>query len=93
MAIYASIALQGKVIDGAYVIRQDVLSLLSAYVGDSIRGLLDAALPQLAYNTFCRSSELVTLQIDDVVTAPYADGRRHSILLRKNKVDQEERGR
>ena len=41
----------------------------------------------------CRRSELVTLRIDDVVTAPHGDGICFSILLYKGKVDQEARGR
>lgn len=61
-------------------------------MGDSIRELRDAALLQLAYDTLCRRSELVTLRIDDAVTAPHADGMHYSILLRKSKVDQEARG-
>ena len=48
---------------------------------------------QLAYDTLCRRSELVTLRMDDVVAAHHGDGMRHSILLRKSKVDQEARGR
>jgi site-specific recombinase XerD len=63
-----------------------MLHVLLASVGDSIRGLRDAVLLQLAYDTLCRRSELVTLRIDDVVAAPHADGMRHSILLRRSKV-------
>jgi site-specific recombinase XerD len=68
-----------------------MLNLLLANVGDSIRGLRDAALLQLTYDTLCRRSELVTLRIDDLV-APHTDGIRYYILLRKGKVDQEARG-
>jgi site-specific recombinase XerD len=83
----------GRSANQAYGIRQEMLHVLLAIVGDSIRGLRDAALLQLAYDTLCRRSELVTLRIDDVVAAPHADGMRYSILLRKSKVDQEARGR
>ncbi len=83
----------GKSANQAYGIRQDMLNLLLAHAGDSLRGLRDAALLQLAYDTLCRRSELVTLQINDVVTAPRGEEIRYSILLRKSKVGQEARGR
>ena len=83
----------GRSANQAYGIRQDMLNLLLVNVGDSIRGLRDAALLQLAYDTLCRRSELVTLQINDVVTAPHGEEMRYSILLRKSKVDQEACGR
>jgi site-specific recombinase XerD len=83
----------GRSANQAYGIRQEMLHVLLANVGDSIRGLRDAALLQLAYDTLCRRSELVSLRIDDVVAAPHADGMHYSILLRKSKVDQEARGR
>jgi integrase len=83
----------GRSANQDYGLRQEMLNVLLANVGDSIRGLRDAALLQLAYDTLCRRSELVSLRIDDVVAAPHADGMRYSILLRKSKVDQEARGR
>ena len=83
----------GRSANQAYGIRHDLLNLLLANVGDSIRGLRDGALLQLAYDTLCRRSELVTLRMDDVVVAHHGDGMRYSILLRKSKVDQEARGR
>jgi site-specific recombinase XerD len=83
----------GRSANQAYGIRHDLLNLLLANVGDSIRGLRDGALLQLAYDTLCRRSELVTLRMDDVVVAHHGDGMHYSILLRKSKVDQEARGR
>ncbi len=62
-------------------------------MGGSIKGLRDAALWQLAYDTLCRHSELVTLRMDDVMAAPHGDGMHYSMLLRKSKVDKEARGR
>jgi len=83
----------GRSTNQAYGIRQEMPNGLLASVGDSIRGLRDAAMLQLAYDTLCRRSELVTLRIDDVVAAPHADGMSYSILLRRSKADQEARGR
>jgi site-specific recombinase XerD len=83
----------GRSANQAYGIRHDLLNLLLANVGDSIRGLRDGALLQLAYDTLCRRSELVTLRMDDVVVAHHGEGMRYSILLRKSKVDQQGRGR
>jgi len=78
----------GRVAKQAYGIRQETLNLLLAAAGDSIRGLRDAALLQLAYDTLCRRSELITLRIDDLVMAPHGIEIRHSILLCKSKMDQ-----
>jgi len=83
----------GRAAKQAYGIRQETLNLLLAAVGDSIRGLRDAALLQLAYDTLCRRSELITLRIDDLVTTPHGIEMRHSILLRKSKVDPVAQGR
>jgi site-specific recombinase XerD len=76
-----------------YGFQQDMLNMLLANVGDSIGVLRDKALLQLAYGTLYRRSELVTLQIDEVVAAPHGVKMRYSILLRKSKLDQEARGR
>ena len=83
----------GRSASQAYGIRQEMLNVLLANVGDSIRGLRDAALLQLAYDTLCCRSELVTLRIDDLAAIPHDAGMHYSILLRKSKVDQEARGR
>jgi site-specific recombinase XerC len=83
----------GRASNQPYGIRQDMLNLLLANVDDYIRGLRDAALLQLVYNTLCHRSELATLQIDDVVTAPYGEGMRYTIFIRKSKVDLEARRR
>jgi integrase len=48
---------------------------------------------QLAYDTLCRRSELITLRIDDLITKPHGIEIRHSILLRKSKMDQAVQGR
>ena len=74
----------GRSANQAYGIRHDLLNLLLANLEDSIGGLRNAALLQLAYDTLCRRSELVALRNDDVVVAPHGDGMRHSILLRKS---------
>jgi site-specific recombinase XerD len=83
----------GRAAKQAYGMRQEALNLLLAAVGDSIQGLGDAALLQLAYDTLCRRNELITLRIDDLVIAKHGIEIRHSILLRKSKVDQVAQGR
>lgn len=84
----------GRLTKQAYGIRQENLNLLLlAAAGDSLRGLRDAALLQLAYDTLCRRSELISLQIEDLVTTPHGIEICHSILLRKSKVDQAAQGR
>lgn len=83
----------GRITKQAYGIRQETLNLLLAATGDSLRGLRDTALLRLAYDTMCRSSELITLRIDDLATTPHGIEIRHSVLLRKSKVDQAAQGR
>jgi len=51
----------GRLTNQAYGVRHDLLNLLLANVGESIRRLRDAALLQRAFDTLCRRSELAPL--------------------------------
>jgi integrase len=60
---------------------------------DSIRGIRDRALLLVAYDTLCRRSELVSLQVKDVKTNIKNGIETSSILLRKSKTDQDSTGK
>ena len=83
----------GRASKQAFGITQSILTQLLAQVDCSVRGLRDAALLQLAYDTLCRRSELVSLQLCDLRSHELAGVIHNSILLRKTKVDQESMGR
>jgi integrase len=66
--------------------------LLSA-TDDSIRGMRDRALLLVAYDTLCRRSELVSLQVKDVKITIKNGIENTLILLRKSKTDQDSMGK
>ena len=59
----------------------------------SIRGIRDRALLLVAYDTLCRRSELVSLQVKDVKINIKNGVEISSILLRKSKTDQDSTGK
>jgi len=60
---------------------------------DSIRGIRDRALLLVAYDTLCRRSELVSLQVKDVKIKIKNGVATSTILLRKSKTDQDSTGK
>ncbi len=71
----------------------DTLDKLLSATDDSIRGLRDRALLLVAYDTLCRRSELVSLQVKDVKITIKNGVESTSILLRKSKTDQDSMGK
>ena len=59
----------------------------------SIRGIRDRALLLVAYDSLCRRSELVSLQVKDVKINNKNGIETSSILLRKSKTDQDSTGK
>ena len=83
----------GRASSQAQAITVDVLEKLLATIGNTDRGIRDRTLLLIAYDTLCRRSELVSLQIQDVKIIG-KDGKEHmTILLRRSKTDQESAGR
>ena len=83
----------GRAANQAQGITSDLLDKLLAAVDYSPRGIRNRALLLIAYDTLCRRSELVSLQIQDIRTVE-KDGAEHTtILLRRSKTDQEASGR
>ena len=74
-------------------INADTLDKLLLATDDSIRGIRDRALLLVAYDTLCRRSELVSLQVKDVKSNIKNGVETSSILLRKSKTDQDSTGK
>ena len=74
-------------------INADTLDKLLLATDDSIRGIRDRALLLVAYDTLCRRSELVSLQVKDVKVNIKNGIETSSILLRKSKTDQDSIGK
>ena len=74
-------------------INADTLDKLLLATDDSIRGIRDRALLLVAYDTLCRRSELVSLQVKDVKTNMKNGIEASSILLRKSKTDLDSTGK
>ena len=74
-------------------INLDILDQMLLATDDSIRGLRDRVLLLVAYDTLCRRSELVSLQVKDVKITIKNGIESTSILLRKSKTDQDSMGK
>ena len=74
-------------------INADTLDKLLLATDDSIRGIRDRSLLLVAYDTLCRRSELVSLQVKDVKINIKNEIETSSILLRKSKTDQDSTGK
>ena len=83
----------GRSCSQAGSINADTLDKLLLATDDSIRGIRDRALLLVAYDTLCRRSELVSLQVKDVKINIKNGIETTSILLRKSKTDQESTGK
>jgi site-specific recombinase XerD len=74
-------------------INANTLEKLLLATEDSMRGIRDRALLLVAYDTLCRRSELVSLQVKDVKINNKNGIETSSILLRKSKTDQDSTGK
>ncbi|MBU3593293.1 tyrosine-type recombinase/integrase [Polynucleobacter sp. 71A-WALBACH] len=83
----------GRSCSQAGSINADTLDKLLLATDDSIRGIRDRALLLVAYDTLCRRSELVSLQVKDVKVNIKNGIETSSILLRKSKTDQDATGK
>ena len=83
----------GRSSSQAVSINADTLDKLLVATDDSIRGIRDRALLLVAYDTLCRRSELVSLQVKDVKINTKNGIETSSILLRKSKTDQDSTGK
>ena len=71
--------------DQAAALNRPVVNAMIAKAGDRLIDLRNVALLSVAYDTMCRRSELVDLNVEDMQIAPDGTG---SILVRRSKTDQ-----
>lgn len=81
----------GRLSKQAFGITKPILEKMIGTTKEDLRGLRDAALLMLAYDSLCRRSELTSLRLDDIEWDD--DGRPTRIRLRKSKTDQEAIGK
>ncbi len=74
-------------------IKANTLDKLLLATDDSIRGIRDRALLLVAYDTLCRRSELVSVQVKDIKINSKNGIETSSVLLRKSKTDQDSTGK
>ena len=79
----------GRARSQAYGINKGLLDKMIAATTNDLRGIRDRALLSLAYDTLCRRSEIVSLEVTDVINK---DGQI-KIRLKKSKTDQDGLGR
>ena len=72
-------------------INAELLKKMLSTTDNSLRGLRDKALLLTAYDSMCRRSELVSLQIDDAIIDK--ENKTFKIKLRRSKTDQDGIGR
>jgi integrase len=79
----------------AHAINKDLLDRMLNATEDSLRGVRDRALLQVAYDSLCRRSEITALQFEDLVVThePQTQKTSARILLRRSKTDQEAQGK
>jgi site-specific recombinase XerD len=75
----------GRANSQAYGINKDLLDKMIAATTNDLRGTRDKALLSLAYDTLCRRSEIVSLDVKDVINT----NGQIQIYLRKSKTDQD----
>ena len=83
----------GRSSNQAGSINANTLDKLISATDNSCRGIRDRALLLAAYDTLCRRSELVSLQVKDVKISIKNGIETTSILLRKSKTDQDATGK
>jgi len=79
----------GRASGQAYGINKDLLDKMIAVATNDLRGARDKALLSLAYDTLCRRSEIVSLDIEDLINT----NGQIQIYLRKSKTDQDGLGK
>ena len=79
----------------AQAINKDLLNKMLKATESNLRGIRDRALLQVAYDSLCRRSEIVTLRFEDIKITQAEDSETPSvcILLRRSKTDQDAQGR
>lgn len=77
----------------AYGITTATLQKMLSITEDNLRGIRDRALLLVAYDSLCRRSELVSLQVEDLIINESLPVKTIRLRLRRSKTDQEASGR
>jgi site-specific recombinase XerD len=75
----------GRYIKQAYGINKDLLNKMVAATDDSLRGIRDKAILLVAYDSLCRRSEIVSLEIEDLIINRNDESLK--LKLKKSKTD------
>jgi site-specific recombinase XerD len=75
----------GRASSQAYGINKDLLDKMITSTDNSLRGIRDKAILLVAYDSLCRRSELVSLEIEDLVIDSNNENLR--LKLRRSKTD------
>jgi site-specific recombinase XerD len=73
----------------AYGINKDLLGEMIAAATNDLRGIRDKAILSLAYDTLCRRSEIVSLDVEDIIYT----NEQIKIRLKRSKTDQDKLGK
>jgi len=83
----------GRECKQAFGITKITLHKMLKATDDNLRGIRDRALMLIAYDSLCRRSELVSLQVEDLVINNATTECLYKLRLRRSKTDQEATGR
>lgn len=83
----------GRECKQAYGITNITLHKMISATDDNLRGIRDRALLLIAYDSLCRRSELVSLQIEDLIVNDVLPEPSYKLRLRRSKTDQDAKGR
>lgn len=83
----------GRECKQAYGITNMTLHKMLNATDDNLRGIRDRALLLIAYDSLCRRSELVSLQVEDLILTDTTPEKSFKLRLRRSKTDQEATGR
>jgi site-specific recombinase XerD len=83
----------GRECKQAYGITNITLHKMLNATDSNLRGIRDRALLLIAYDSLCRRSELVSLQVEDLIINDNLPDPSFKLRLRRSKTDQDAKGR
>ena len=83
----------GRECKQAYGITNIILKKMLSATDKNLRGIRDRALLLMAYDSLCRRSELVSLQVEDLIVNDTLSEPSLKLRLRRSKTDPDAKGR
>ncbi|ADI29634.1 site-specific integrase [Methylotenera versatilis] len=83
----------GRECKQAYGITNIILQKMLKATDKNLRGIRDRVLLLIAYDSLCRRSELVSLQVEDLTLIDTLPEPSFKLRLRRSKTDQDAKGR